>query len=136
MTTKIEPRTLPPELVSELGAIYDERIADTRSVKPHPWAELWPTLQKQASQVQNTGEILGQLTDDELRRWARAQALVGRAEALQRAASEAAARAQTETSMLFYDFSDRVGILETVQSAIDPAAGVMRRAVPRPGGQG
>lgn len=105
---------------------YETR-AGTRAERAS-FDQLAQQLTAQSGKGPMSGESLGELTDEELSRWGRAQALHASAEAHKRAAAADAARADTEMRMLYYEISDRLGIVEDVYSVIDPVAGLMRRA--------
>lgn len=100
-----------------------------------PFAEFWAQLLAQRSPAlpapgadEQGDDVIDRLTPEELERWGVAQARMMTALGLQRRAAILKQRAEAELRTLYFDFGDRAGVGdEVVPSAVDPAAGVMRR---------
>lgn len=123
-----EDEGLTLAMVEETARLaYEARCKEALSFAP--FDVMWAHQAAKPGEGLLSGDPLGKLTIDEVKRWAEAQALFTRAAYFNAQARSAQARGDTELRMLFYAVGDRLGVTQETPSAIDPAAGVMRRAV-------
>lgn len=118
------------EVEEAAKAAYEARCKE--AIGFAPFDIMWSQQAGKPGTGPLSGEPLGKLTLDDVKAWAEAQALFTRANYFAAKARAEQARGETELRMLFYRVGDILG-LEAVPSAIDPAAGLMRRAVRQPG---
>jgi len=99
--------------------------------------EFWQRLEQGARTILTRPEVGMPLSEDEARRWWRAQVGLANAEALGMLSRRIQERAMTELKMLGYEVADRRNIPATAPILVDGLVGVVREGFPpgqRPAG--
>lgn len=120
------------EVIEKARAAYEDRI--TKLGQPEaltftPFDKMWEHQAANSGVGLLSGDSLGQISIRHVERWAETQALFTLAAYHQHKMQSVHRRAMTELAALFYDIGDELGVKDDTASAIDPAAGLMRRAV-------
>lgn len=120
------------EVMEKARAAYQDRIRKAgppEALAFTPFDKMWEHQAAKSGAGLLSGEELGQISIRHVERWAEAQALFTLAAYHQHKMQSVHRRATTELASLFYDIGDELGVKDDTPSAIDPAAGLMRRAV-------